>query len=106
MQGKRFSTFWYGSTPSYGVHMECKHPDTQKASQRQAGGRKGYLFPQMDGLYHGVPSSSSPLLAAKNTERCSLLGQDHLCQRDSRKSVGLGPRWIWTQVHFYELGEL
>lgn len=37
-QRKRYSTSWYGSTPSYEVHMKSKHPDTQKAHRgRQVG---------------------------------------------------------------------
>lgn len=102
-QRKRYSTSWYGSTPSYEVHMKSKHPDTQKAHRgRQVG--VGAVFLQMDGLYHGVPSSPSPLSAVKNREKCSLLGQNHLWQRDSGKSVDLGTIWTQTQVHFYELG--
>ena len=100
---QRYSTSWYGSMPSYEVHMKSTHSDTQKA-QREAGGSGGYVFLQMDGLYHGVSSSSSPLSAVKNREKCSLLGQNHLWQRDSRKSVDLGTTWTQTQVHFHELG--
>lgn len=100
---QRYSTSWYGSMPSYEVHMKSTHPDTQKAhSGRQVGvgvmsSCKWMVFTMGSLLHHLF---SQLLRTGRNAVSLARI----TFGRGIVESVNLGTTWTQTQVHFYELG--